>query len=38
MKKYRKKLLAFFIAAGLIFLFNQEVIEAQEEAVEEKKK
>ena len=37
MKKYRKKLLAFFIAAGLIFLFNQEVIEAQEEAVEEKK-
>ena len=37
MKKYRKKLLAFIIAAGLIFLFNQEVIEAQEEAVEEKK-
>ena len=37
MKKYRKRLLAFSIAAGLIFLLNQGNIEAQEKVVEEKK-
>ena len=37
MKKYRKRLLVFFIAVGLIFLLNQGNIEAQEKAVEEKK-
>ena len=38
MKKYRISLVVFVVAAGLIFLFNQGTLEAQEEAekVEEK--
>ena len=37
MKKYRVRLLAFAIAAGLIFLLNQGNLEAQEEVTEEEK-
>ena len=37
MKKYRVRLLAFATAAGLIFLLNQESLEAQEEVTEEEK-
>ena len=37
MKKYRVRLLAFVIAAGLIFLLNQGNLEAQEEVTEEEK-
>ena len=37
MKKYRVRLLAFAIVAGLIFLLNQGNLEAQEEVTEEEK-
>ena len=37
MKIYRVRLLAFAIAAGLIFLLNQGNLEAQEEVTEEEK-
>jgi flagellar protein FliL len=37
MKKYRMSLLAFATAAGLIFLFNQGNLEAQEEVADEEK-
>ena len=37
MKKYRVRLLAFAIVAGLIFLLNQGKLEAQEEVTEEEK-
>ena len=37
MKTYRVRLLAFAIAAGLIFLLNQGNLEAQEEVTEEEK-
>ena len=37
MKKYHVRLLAFAIAAGLIFLLNQGNLEAQEEVTEEEK-
>ena len=37
MKKYRVRLLAFTVAAGLIFLLNQGNLEAQEEVTEEEK-
>ena len=37
MKKYRVRLLAFATAAGLIFLLNQGILEAQEEVTEEEK-
>ena len=37
MKKYRVRLLAFVIAAGLIFLLNQGNLEAQEEVTEQEK-
>ena len=37
MKKYRVRLLAFAIAAGLIFLLNRGNVEAQEKVAEEEK-